>query len=125
MKAQRTRSQERIVRTLKAINHAISAQELYIEMRNRSQNMGLATVYRSLEALKLQGAVQVRTLTTGESLYSLVDRDRHHPRMSRPRLRRQTRTVSPIQDLLSYARIFRIVRSLSTPGGNICINLTK
>jgi Fur family transcriptional regulator, ferric uptake regulator len=78
MKAQRTRSQERIVRTLKAINHAISAQELYIEMRNRSQNMGLATVYRSLEALKLQGAVQVRTLTTGESLYSLVDRDRHH-----------------------------------------------
>jgi Fur family transcriptional regulator, ferric uptake regulator len=78
MKAQRTRSQERIFRTLKAINRAISAQELYIEMRNSSQNMGLATVYRSLEALKLQGAVQVRTLATGESLYSLVDRDRHH-----------------------------------------------
>jgi Fur family ferric uptake transcriptional regulator len=78
MKAQRTRSQERIFRTLKAINRAISAQELYVEMRNSSQNMGLATVYRSLEALKLQGAVQVRTLATGESLYSLVDRDRHH-----------------------------------------------
>jgi Fur family transcriptional regulator, ferric uptake regulator len=78
MKAQRTRSQERIVRTLKAINRAISAQELYVEMRNRSQNMGLATVYRSLEALKLQGALQVRTLATGESLYSLVESDRHH-----------------------------------------------
>lgn len=40
--------------------------------------MGLATVYRALEALKKEGAVQVRTLTTGESLYSLIQEDRHH-----------------------------------------------
>jgi Fur family transcriptional regulator, ferric uptake regulator len=78
MKAQRTRSQERIFRLLKTLNRAISAQELYIELRSQNQNMGLATVYRSLEALKLQGALQVRTLANGESLYSLVDRDRHH-----------------------------------------------
>lgn len=78
MKAQRTRSQERIFSLLKTLNRSISAQELYIELRNRKQNMGLATVYRSLEALKLQGAVQVRTLTTGESLYSSVQRDQHH-----------------------------------------------
>lgn len=78
MKAQRTRSQERIFRLLKTLNRAISAQELYIELRNREQNMGLATVYRSLEALKLQGTVQVRTLATGESLYSLAQQDQHH-----------------------------------------------
>ena len=78
MKAQRTRSQERIFSLLKTLNRSISAQELYIELRNRKQNMGLATVYRSLEALKLQGAVQVRTLATGESLYSSVQRDQHH-----------------------------------------------
>ena len=40
--------------------------------------MGLATVYRALDALKKEGAVQVRTLTTGESLYSLIQEDRHH-----------------------------------------------
>lgn len=40
--------------------------------------MGLATVYRALDALKLEGVVQVRTLATGESLYSLVQRDQHH-----------------------------------------------
>lgn len=78
MKAQPTRSQERIFRLLKSLNRSISAQELYVELRNQNQNMGLATVYRSLEALKLQGSVQVRTLATGESLYSLSQQDQHH-----------------------------------------------
>ncbi len=78
MKAQRTRSQERIMEALKSLKRAISAQDLYIELRKRKQDMGLATVYRSLEALKLQGEVQVRTLSNGESVYSPIQSDRHH-----------------------------------------------
>jgi len=78
MKAQRTRSQERILIVLKSLNRSISAQDLYIELRNRQQDMGLATVYRSLEALKIQGEVQVRTLSNGESEYSSAKSDRHH-----------------------------------------------
>ena len=78
MKAQRTRSQERILKVLKSLNRSISAQDLYIELRNRQQDMGLATVYRSLEALKIQGEVQVRTLANGESEYSSLKSDRHH-----------------------------------------------
>ncbi len=78
MKTQRTRSQERIMQVLKTLKKAISAQDLYIELRKRNQNMGLATVYRSLEALKLQGEVQVRTLPNGESLYGSIHRDQHH-----------------------------------------------
>lgn len=78
MKAQRTRSQDRIFNLLKTLNRAISAQDLYIELRNRDQSMGLATVYRALEALKLEGVVQVRTLASGESLYSSVQSDQHH-----------------------------------------------
>ncbi|MCY7276002.1 MAG: transcriptional repressor [Phormidesmis sp. CAN_BIN44] len=74
----RTRSQERLLATLKILNRAISAQDLYIELRSREQSMGLATVYRALEALKLEGMVQVRTLPNGEALYSLVKEDRHH-----------------------------------------------
>lgn len=77
-KQERTRSQERVFNLLKTLNRAISAQELYIELRNCNQNMGLATVYRSLEALKLEGVVQMRTLATGESLYSPVQQDQHH-----------------------------------------------
>lgn len=78
MKYQRTRSQERIFNLLKALNRAISAQDIYLELRNRDESMGLATVYRSLEALKLEGVVQVRTLANGESLYSTMQEDRHH-----------------------------------------------
>jgi Fur family ferric uptake transcriptional regulator len=78
MKAQRTRSQDRILNLLKTLNRGVSAQDIYIELRNRNQSMGLATVYRSLEALKLEGAVQVRTLASGESLYSCVQQDKHH-----------------------------------------------
>lgn len=78
MKTQRTRSQKRILTLLQSLKCSLSAQDLYIELRNRQQDMGLATVYRSLEALKLQGEVQVRTLANGESEYSLIKSDRHH-----------------------------------------------
>ena len=77
MKAERTRSQQRILNLLKTLNRAISAQDIYIELRNRNQSIGLATVYRSLETLKLEGVVQARTLS-GESLYSSVQQDKHH-----------------------------------------------
>lgn len=76
--AGRTRSQERILNLLKSLNRAISAQDIYVELRGRNQSIGLATVYRSLEALKLEGVVQVRTLASGESLYSSVQQDKHH-----------------------------------------------
>ena len=78
MKDSRTRSQERIISILKRLDRAISAQDLFIELRNCDQAMGLATVYRALEALKLDGVVQARTMASGESLYSLVQEDKHH-----------------------------------------------
>ena len=78
MKPQRTRSQARILSLLKTLGLAISAQDLYIELRHRDQSMGLATVYRALEGLKLEGLVQVRTLANGEAEYSLVQEDKHH-----------------------------------------------
>lgn len=78
MKAPRTRSQERILNLLKNLQQAVSAQDIYVELRNRSQGVGLATVYRALESLKLEGVVQVRTLANGESLYGCVQQDQHH-----------------------------------------------
>ncbi len=78
MKPRRTRSQDRIVEMLKILDRAISAQGLYIELRERNQGMGLATVYRALDALKLEGVVQVRVMANGEAFYSLVQEDRHH-----------------------------------------------
>lgn len=78
MKTGRTRNQERILNLLQTLNRAISAQDIYVQLRKDSQGIGLATVYRALEALKLEGVIQVRTLASGESLYSLVQQDKHH-----------------------------------------------
>jgi Fur family ferric uptake transcriptional regulator len=76
--AGRTRNQDKILQVLSGVGKPISAQDLYMEMRHQGVSMGLATVYRSLDALKLDGAVQMRTLPSGESLYSLPQEDRHH-----------------------------------------------
>ena len=78
MKPRRTRNQDRIIDVLKTLDRAISAQDLYVELRNQGMSMGLATVYRSLEALKLEGVVQSRPIANGEAVYSLIHEDRHH-----------------------------------------------
>ena len=78
MAIRRTRNQERILQALQGLEQAISAQDLHSSLRQTGSRIGLATVYRALEALKLDGTVQVRTLSNGESLYSLAHEDRHH-----------------------------------------------
>ncbi|NMG57109.1 transcriptional repressor [Geitlerinema sp. P-1104] len=78
MKTRRTRSQEKILTLLNAQGRSLSAQDIYVKLREQHQSLGLATVYRSLDSLKLEGLVQVRTLATGESLYSSRQQDKHH-----------------------------------------------
>lgn len=78
MKTRRTRSQERILTQLKQLKRAVSAQELYLKLRENEQSIGLATVYRGLDALKREGLVHVRTLPSGESMYSSMQQDEHH-----------------------------------------------
>ncbi|MEO1622679.1 MAG: Fur family transcriptional regulator [Cyanobacteria bacterium J06632_3] len=79
MKSRRTRSQKHILELLQQIKNPLSAQDLHVQLRQHKISMGLATVYRALEALKLEGAIQVRTLSSGESLYSLAQtEDTHH-----------------------------------------------
>lgn len=75
----RTRSQTQVLKQLKQLKEPKSAQDLYVHLRQQNVSMGLATVYRALDSLKLEGAIQVRTLPSGESLYSLAQaEDTHH-----------------------------------------------
>ena len=78
MTSRRTRSQTQVLDLLKQLESAISAQDLYAQLKQRQIRVGLATVYRALDSLKLEGAVQMRTLPNGESLYSLAQTDKHH-----------------------------------------------
>jgi Fur family ferric uptake transcriptional regulator len=73
-----TRSQQKVLELLQQLNKAISAQDIYSQLRQREQNMGLATVYRSLEVLKTQSLIKGMNLPNGEAVYSLMPSDRHH-----------------------------------------------
>lgn len=78
MASRRPRSQDTILKLLKILARPISAQDLYIELRERHQPLGLATVYRGLDSLKVSGVIQARPLASGEVVYSLVQQDQHH-----------------------------------------------
>ncbi len=51
--ARLTPHQERILKTLEIIDGEISTQDLYVQLRNTHKTLGLATVYRGLEVLRL------------------------------------------------------------------------
>ena len=78
MKEKLTRSQERVLHLLQHHDRAVSAQDIHSELRNSEKSVGLATVYRSLETLKLQGLIKALTLPNGETIYSVTPADRHH-----------------------------------------------
>ncbi len=75
--ARLTRNQQAVLDGLSQQTQPISAQALYSVLRQQ-QAIGLATVYRALETLKLRGLVQSRASTNGEALYSLVKQDQHY-----------------------------------------------
>ncbi len=72
-----TPAQTAVLATLRQQSHPISAQALYAQMREHKR-IGLATVYRALDALKRLGRVQHRTTLNGETLYNTVEQDRHY-----------------------------------------------
>ncbi|NJN58867.1 MAG: transcriptional repressor [Leptolyngbyaceae cyanobacterium SL_5_9] len=72
-----TRHQQAVLDLLHQQTDALPAQELYSLLRQR-QAIGLATVYRALETLKLRGLIKSRMGANGEAFYSLVVSDQHY-----------------------------------------------
>lgn len=69
-------SQELILTLLGVISTPLSAQDIWAELQKQGQKLGIATIYRNLELLKLKGLVQVRTIHN-EAFYSLVAGDQY------------------------------------------------
>jgi Fur family ferric uptake transcriptional regulator len=55
-----------------------SAQELHAELRTRGEDIGLATVYRALQAMSGAGLVDTLRTDVGESLYRRCSDQHHH-----------------------------------------------
>jgi len=56
----------------------ISAQDLHARLRTQGQTVGLATVYRTLQAMAADGAVDMMQTRDGEAVYRRCSTGHHH-----------------------------------------------
>ena len=73
-----TRQRGAIVALLDTVEEFRSAQELHDELRRRGENIGLTTVYRTLQSLASAGLVDLVRTDTGESVYRRCAGPHHH-----------------------------------------------
>ena len=71
-----TPNQRLVLQELQQETQLISAQDLFAKLR-QTEKIGLATIYRALETLKLAGFIQHQVTLSGESLYQTLEQDRH------------------------------------------------
>lgn len=72
-----TRHQQAVLDVLMEQPHSLSAQELHAVLRER-QVIGLATVYRAVETLRVHGLIKSRAGASGEAFYSPINPDQHY-----------------------------------------------
>jgi len=73
-----TRQRTAVAGALTAVDDFRSAQQLHEYLRAHGDSIGLATVYRTLQALAEAGQVDVLRTADGESLYRRCERREHH-----------------------------------------------
>ena len=73
-----TRQRGAIIALLDRLDGFRSAQELHDELRRRGANIGLTTVYRTLQALAAADLVDMVRTDTGESVYRRCAAAHHH-----------------------------------------------
>lgn len=73
-----TRQQRAVAERLDGCGEFCSAQDLHAKLRADGETIGLATVYRTLQALAGDGAVDVLRTDDGEAVYRSCSPTHHH-----------------------------------------------
>jgi Fur family ferric uptake transcriptional regulator len=73
-----TRQRAAVAAVLDSVPDFRSAQELHDLLKQRGENVGLTTVYRTLQALAESGEVDVLRTGDGESIYRRCSSGHHH-----------------------------------------------
>jgi len=73
-----TRQRSAVADLLAGIDEFRSAQQVHEALRERGEEVGLATVYRTLQAMSDSGDVDVLRSHDGEALYRRCSRREHH-----------------------------------------------
>lgn len=72
-----TKQRQDVWRALETSADFVSAQQLYQVLRDQGSSIGLATVYRTLNALALEGSADALTVE-GENLFRACSPGHHH-----------------------------------------------
>lgn len=72
-----------------------TAQQLHDDLRESGSSVGLATVYRTLQALAESGAVDVLVTDDGEAIYRQCAQSAHHHHLVCRRCRRTVEFQAP------------------------------
>lgn len=72
-----TRGQRTVLEALQGKERLISAQEIYSQLRDTPEEVGLATVYRALEILLARGQIQAVSMGDQQTYYQLKSNQRH------------------------------------------------
>jgi len=73
-----TRQRAAVSAVLDRLDNFRSAQEIHTELRRAGEDVGLATVYRTLQALTEAGEVDVLRSDSGEAAYRRCSAHHHH-----------------------------------------------
>ncbi len=76
--ARPTRQRRAVAAALQSCEEFRSAQEIHDHLRRKGENVGLSTVYRTLQALADNGDVDVLRTEDGEALYRRCSDTHHH-----------------------------------------------
>ncbi|MDC5697888.1 transcriptional repressor [Intrasporangium calvum] len=73
-----TRQQAAVAELLERCNDFTSAQTVHARLREAGEGVGLATVYRALQAMVEAGTVDVLRTDEGEAVYRACSTHHHH-----------------------------------------------
>ena len=73
-----TKQRQHVIGALRSARRYLTAKELHERMRGRRPPVGLATIYRTLEALREMGWVSTATQQRGEAAYLWCASEHHH-----------------------------------------------
>ncbi|MEN9203804.1 MAG: transcriptional repressor [Thermostichus sp. DG_1_6_bins_120] len=79
--SRQTRNQKLILEVLQHHSQPLSAQDIFLQLRNANHSVGLATVYRVLDTLRNEGKLQSINLGDPQVYYQVLPsngHNRHH-----------------------------------------------
>jgi Fur family transcriptional regulator, ferric uptake regulator len=73
-----TRQRAAVAAALADVDEFRSAQELHALLRGEGEKVGLATVYRTLQAMAAEGSIDMLRTADGEAVYRACSTGHHH-----------------------------------------------